>query len=164
MRFRLPRKGTSLVEITMAAGIMAASMVPIAYYFYSSGQQQARLKAESVAGAYAAKLMNEWMSEKSFDDLAGDSGSITEIDGVKIDWTMEVVEIAPGAISFTWDDSVGLGGGGTPPMNADILDAKNASIPAIKDLKLTVQWQSPRDATMGGPTRTQILVTRRARL
>jgi predicted Abi (CAAX) family protease len=149
----------------MAAGIMAAAMVPIAYYFYSSGQQQARMKAESVAAAYAAKIMNEWIDEMPFDDVVSTGPvTFTDIEGVTIEWQMEVVDIMPTAITFTWDDSVGDGGGAPPPATAAILDAKNATRIAIKDLKLKVQWQSPRDATMGGPRRTQILVTRRARL
>lgn len=148
----------------MAAGMMAAAMVPIAHYFYSSAQQQARMKAETIAANYAAKVMNEYLDEKPFDEVVDSSESGIVFEGVTIDWELLVTDIQPSAITFTWDDSVGLGGGLGPGATAAQLDSKWASETAIKDLRLEVQWQSPRDATMGGPRRTQVLCTRRARL
>jgi hypothetical protein len=140
-------------------------MIPIAAYFHSSGKQQARMKAESVAANYAAKVMNELLDEKPFDEVTGTLTGVADppIEGVEIEWSAEVADTMPAAVSFDWTPT-GAGSADPHPLKANILDAKFSGKPCIKDIKLTIQWKSPRDNSMGGPSRTQILITRRARL
>ncbi len=150
-------RGVSLVEILMGTGILAAALVPIGWYFVSSARQQANLKAEASAAAYAGKVMNRILDEIPFDDLASGLGETVEIDGTTIQWSAEVVDLG----DFEFKYPVGTGEESAP---LSTLDAKFRDQGWVKDVIVTFQWKGPRDDTLADPRRTQTLVTRRARL
>lgn len=150
---RTHRRGTSLVEIVMAAGIMASVLIPIGYYFVNTGKQQAALKSEAMAAGYAAKAMNHLLDEVPFEDLASGMSGGETIDGTEVQWSVEVSEIVD--LEFEVNGS---------PMPIRILDAKNRGKAQIKDIRMTIQWKGPRDADFNTTSRQQVLVTRRARL
>lgn len=157
------RRGTSLVEVLIGVGILAGCLVPVAWYFVNSGKQQADLKAEAVAAGFAGKLMNELLTEVPFDDLGSDGGSPDPIDGVEIQWTSQVGTVDPSAITFVWEP-LADNENDTGSESADKLDAKFRGRPALKDIMLTIQWKGPRHDGWDDPRRTQVMVTRRARL
>jgi hypothetical protein len=138
---------------------MAGALVPIAWYFVSSARQQANIQAEAIAAAYAGKVMNELLTETPFDQLDGALGETVEIDGTTIQWAAQVGD--PGDFGLTFAP---VDGGADETENLSTLDAKFATDGWFRDIVMTVQWQGPRDDTMGGTSRTQVLVTRRARL
>lgn len=160
------RRGITLVEVILGVAILAGSLIPIAYYFANSNRQQSNLKAEAAAAGYMGQVMNTLLSEIPFDDLgtvpASLSGNIT-LDNTTIQWNAAYTDIAPASITFTWTP-LGANVNDTGSATAAELDRKNAGQPALKDIVVTFQWQGPRDTAMGGPSRTQTLVTRRARL
>ncbi len=157
-----------MVEVLMALAIVGTALVPIGWYFVSSGRQQAAIKAEAVAVGYAGKLMNELLDKVPFDEVVsgvplGEGGSSATLDGVDLEWTVTVGDTMPSDISFTWEvltEDASLAPGAT----AYQLDAKFRDLPALKDILLELRWKGPRDTEMGTPKRTQTLVTRRARL
>lgn len=155
----------------MGVGIMAACLVPVAWYFVSSGKQQAALKAEAIAAGFAGKKMNELLTEVPFDELEGEAGAGSApepIDGVEIQWEITIGTVDPSAITFVWEplsDDVN----GTGSESADRLDAKFSGQPALKDIVLKIEWKGPRDdgfppAGEGHHPRRQYMMTRRARL
>lgn len=151
------RRGTSLVEVLMGVGILAMSLVPVAWYFVSSAKQQANLNSEAVAAGIAARVLNEILDEVPFDEVAGGGGEET-VDGTTVQWTIEVGD--PGDIEFVYD-----AGGASESEALSILDAKFADNGGwVKDVKVTVRWNTPREKAMDDPRRVQVLVTRKARL
>lgn len=152
-----------MIEIIMGVAILAASLVPIAWYFVNSSKTQSRLKSEAIAAGYAGKIMSELLTERPFDTIDSSVGGTDLIDGTNIQWSIQVADHAPDTLSFTWTD-LSPGGLNPPPLTANILDAKFRTLPAVKDITMTIQWKGPRDADFGGTDRTRVLVTRRARL
>lgn len=159
---RRRRAATSMVEIVMGVGIIAAALVPIAWYFVSSSRQQAALKAEAAAAGYAGKVMNQLLDEMPFDEVASGLGETdVEIDGAFVTWSIEVA--GAGDLTFDWEPIPGVNAT-NPPAALSVIDAKNRGNEWVKDIKMTVKWRGPRDETGDDPRRTQVLCTRRARL
>lgn len=153
---RRRRRATSLVEVMVASGIMAAALVPISWYFVSSARQQHDLEAEAAAAAYAAKVMNQLLDGEAYDDVTDALGGEEDVDGVMVRWSLEAQDVGDADFTFVALD------GTEQTETLSILDAKNSSW--IKDLRVTIQWRGPQHDDWDTEVRTQVLTTRRTRL
>lgn len=91
----MQKRAFSFVEVLIATAIIAVVMVPIAGMMRQSFSQVSGQRMESAVASYAAKVVNEWIFEKDYDDLDVSVGAYTVEEQIGVDQGIDVkVDIA----------------------------------------------------------------------
>jgi prepilin-type N-terminal cleavage/methylation domain-containing protein len=184
-RFRM--RGFSLVEVLISVAVLGLAMAPIVGIINRSTRQIRDEKMEATAANFAAKKLNEILTDMAFDQelingtKAGLNGQET-VDGTDVNWEATISAVA--GLKFRYrklkyhnptghesGETVALvyepnprGGGDEFNDEAKDIDAKYAGLGTVMvDVKLFLQWK-PREDAAFDPRHQEYLFTRKAKL
>lgn len=184
------RRGVTFTEVLVATAILGLAMAPAVGALVKTFSQIQSEKSESIAAAYAGKLLNQILFELSFDEVLSKTNTpnfkFSEtsgflLDGCTMKWNIEVEPVsgltfrfmrpeyhAPdpggerGTVVFQQSGDSGV----TTPTRfnrtVDRIDSKFAGQQVLCDVRLTIEWISPGETY--SPERKQVLFTRKARV
>lgn len=176
----MKRSGLTFIEIMIAVLIMATALISIFKFFAHTTGMSKKERTQAAAAAYCAKIMNQYMYELQWSNLADgsiDGSGMLDNDsstGVEFQWSGKVLDAWPVGQNFAVQRTVyhdPCGG----PCSGGLEDLPRSSPQEInpnfvsrvgtvfKTLVLTFKWKGPGDNGWDD-VRTMTLVGRRGML